>query len=307
VSGSLSVLPAYRRAVAWIAGIVLVLAIIFIFEPLIIVRAGYRGVLLNFGAVEHQSLQPGLHVITPVVQSIVQMDARIQKNEAVEEAASHDLQDVHTTVATNWRIDPDAAPQLYQSIGTIEQILDRLIAPAVANTVKAVTAHFDAEQLITRRDQVAEQTLTNLRRYLEPYHVSVEAVNITNFAFSPDFARAIEAKQVAQQRAQQAQYELEQKKVSVQERVVEAEAAASAQVAQAKGQAQATIEQARGDAEATVLKANAQADANAKIGGSLNAAVLQWRALSTWDGKLPTFVGAGAPLPFVSLDGKQPP
>ena len=68
---------------------------------------------------------------------------------------------VSLTVATNWAIDPESAPQLYQSIGTIELIFDRLIAPAIANTVKAVTAHFDAEELITKRDQVAEQTLAN--------------------------------------------------------------------------------------------------------------------------------------------------
>jgi regulator of protease activity HflC (stomatin/prohibitin superfamily) len=251
-------------------------------------------VLLNFGAVQPQALQPGLHVITPFMQSVVQMDVRLQKTQAVEEAASRDLQDVHTTVATNWSIGPEAAPQLYQTIGTIEQILDRLIAPAVANTIKAVTARFDAEELITKRDQVADQTLTGLRRYLEPYHVSVEAMNIINFAFSPDFARAIEQKQVAQQRALQASYELEQKKVSAQERVVEAEAAANAQIAQA-----------RGEAQATVLKAQAQADANTQIAKSLGPEILRWRAVSTWDGKLPSFLGASTPVPFLSLDGQE--
>jgi regulator of protease activity HflC (stomatin/prohibitin superfamily) len=287
--------PGVRRAIAWGAGIVLALIIVLMFEPLVIVRAGYRGVLLHFGAVEPQSLQPGLHVITPIVQSIVQMDTRIQKTEGTAEAASRDLQDVHTTVAINWSIEPDAAPQLYQTIGTIEQILERVIEPAVANTIKAVTAHFDAEQLITQRDAVAAQAFTALRQYLELYHVNVAAVNLTNFSFSPQFSQAIEQKQVAQQRAQQASYELEQKKVSAQERVVEAEAAANAQIAQAKGEAQATI-----------LKADAQAEANAKLAASLSPAVLQWRALGSWDGKLPTFVGGGTPLPFVSLDGKAP-
>jgi regulator of protease activity HflC (stomatin/prohibitin superfamily) len=284
-----------RTTIAWAAAAVLVLMAVVLFEPLIIVSAGYRGVLLNFGAVEQQSLHPGLHVITPIVQSIVQMDTRLQKAEATESAASHDLQDVHTTVATNWSIDPDAAPQLYQTIGTIPQILDRLVTPAIANTVKAVTAHFDAEELITKRDQVAEQALSALRRYLEPLHINVEAVNITNFSFSADFSRAIEQKQVAQQRAQQAQYELEQKRVAVQERVVEAEAAANAQIAQAGGEAQATV-----------LKAAAQADANTQIGKSLNPAILQWRAMSTWDGKMPNYWSTTAPLPFVSLNGMQP-
>jgi len=280
-----------RRTIGWSAAAVVVLILVWLFEPFIIVGAGYRGVLLNFGAVQQQSLQPGLHVVTPIVQSIVRMDTRIQLTQTVEDAASHDLQDVHTTLATNWSIDPEAAPQLYQTIGTIEQILGRLIAPAVANTIKAVTARFDAEQLITQRDQVAEQVLTNLRRYLEPYHLSVAAVNIINFAFSPDFSHAIEQKQVAQQRALQASYELEQKKVSAQERVVEAEAAANAQIAQA-----------RGEAQSIVLKAQAQADANTQIAKSLSPDILRWRAVSTWDGKLPSFLGASAPVPFIGVD-----
>lgn len=138
------VLPS-PRTIAWIAAAVVISIAVVLFEPFVIIRAGYRGVLLNFGAVQQQSLQPGLHVVTPIVQSIVQIDSRIQKNEATEHAASHDLQDVHTTIATNWSIDPEAAPQPYQTIGTIEQIFDRLVAPAVANTIKAVTARFDAE------------------------------------------------------------------------------------------------------------------------------------------------------------------
>jgi regulator of protease activity HflC (stomatin/prohibitin superfamily) len=274
-----------RRLTAWIAAAIVVIVAVVMFEPFVIVRAGYRGVLLNFGAVQQQSLQPGLHVVTPIVQSIVQIDSRIQKNEATEHAASHDLQDVHTTIATNWSIDPEAAPQLYQTIGTIAQIVDRLVA---------VTARFDAEELITKRDQVADQALAGLRRYLEPYHIVVAAVNITNFAFSPDFSKAIEQKQVAQQRALQAQYELDQKRVSAQERVVEAEAAANAQIAQA-----------RGEAQSIVLKAQAQADANAQIAKSLGPDILRWRAVSTWDGKLPSFIGASTPMPFIGVDGKQ--
>ena len=279
-----------NRTIGWAAAVVVILVLIALFEPFIIVGAGYRGVLLNFGAVQQQSLQPGLHVVTPIVQSIVQMDTRIQLTQTVEDAASHDLQDVHTTAATNWSIDPDAAPQLYQTIGTIEQILGRLIAPAVANTIKAVTARFDAEELITKRDQVAEQVLAALRRYLEPYHINVAAVNIINFAFSPDFSHAIEQKQVAQQRALQAQYELDQKRVSAQERVVEAEAAANAQIAQA-----------RGEAQSIVIKAQAQADANTQIAKSLGPDILRWRAVSTWDGKLPSVLGASTPVPFVSV------
>jgi regulator of protease activity HflC (stomatin/prohibitin superfamily) len=77
--------------------------------------------------------------------------------------------------------------------------------------------------------------------------------------------------------------------------VVEAEAAANAQIAQACGEAQAIV-----------MRAQAQADANAQISKSLTPEILRWRAVSTWDGKLPAFVGTNAPLPFISMDSKSP-
>ena len=240
-----------------------------------------------------EPLAPSLHLITPIVQSVVEMDTRVQLHQDTEEAASHDLQDVHASVATNWRIKEEAAPHLYQTIGPVRQILDRLIVPAIANTIKAVTAHFDAEELITKRDQVADQALTVLRAYLAPYDVQVEAINITNFSFSPDFSQAIERKQVAQQQALQAEYELQQKRVSAQQQVVEAQAAA------------ARVEQARGEAQAIILNADAQAKANTEIAKSFDPAIIQWRAIQSWV-KMPTFLGTSAPLPFLNLGPASP-
>ena len=133
---------------AWLAGAIALIVVAFFLEPFVVVPAGSRGVLLDFGAVQPEPLAPGLHLITPIVQSVVEMDTRVQLHQDTEEAASHDLQDVHASVATNWRIKEEAAPHLYQTIGPVRQILDRLIVPAIANTIKAVTAHFDAEELI---------------------------------------------------------------------------------------------------------------------------------------------------------------
>lgn len=279
---------------AWLAGAIALIVVAFFLEPFVVVPAGSRGVLLDFGAVQPEPLAPGLHLITPIVQSVVEMDTRVQLHQDTEEAASHDLQDVHASVATNWRIKEEAAPHLYQTIGPVRQILDRLIVPAIANTIKAVTAHFDAEELITKRDQVADQALTVLRAYLAPYDVQVEAINITNFSFSPDFSQAIERKQVAQQQALQAEYELQQKRVSAQQQVVEAQAAA------------ARVEQARGEAQAIILNADAQAKANTEIAKSFDPAIIQWRAIQSWDGKMPTFLGTSAPLPFLNLGPASP-
>ena len=80
---------------AWLAGAIALIVVAFFLEPFVVVPAGSRGVLLDFGAVQPEPLAPGLHLITPIVQSVVEMDTRVQLHQDTEEAASHDLQDVH--------------------------------------------------------------------------------------------------------------------------------------------------------------------------------------------------------------------
>jgi regulator of protease activity HflC (stomatin/prohibitin superfamily) len=123
---------------------------------------------------------------------------------------------------------------------------------------------------------------------LAPYHLTVEAVNVSNFAFSDAYSQAIEQKQVSQQQALQAQYTLQQTQISAQQQVVQAKAQADAAVATATGQAQALL-----------LTATAQAKANAMIAASLTPPLLQQKALDKWDGSLPHYLTAGAPLPFI--------
>ncbi|MHB8742119.1 MAG: prohibitin family protein [Sulfuricaulis sp.] len=193
------------------------------------VGPGERGVLMTFGAIHKDVLAPGLHLKLPIAQSVQHMDVRIQKAEARYTAASHDLQDVSTTAAVNWSIDPPDAGQVFQQIGSESVLVTKLIEPIVANAVKAVTAQYDVEDLIEKRNVIRQQIDDQVRQALAPYEIKVQGVNITDFKFSPQFEQAIELKQVAQQRAQQAQYELQRIKVEAQQKIAEAEGQAQAQ------------------------------------------------------------------------------
>ena len=252
----------------------------FLLDPVRIVGPGSRGILMNFSSVQPGVLSPGLHMVVPVMQSVVQMDVQVQNYQNKEEAASRDLQTVHTEVATNYHIEPDDAAWVYQHIGTLPQVEARVIAPAISNAVKAATAHYDAADLIVQRDKVALEIDTLLRKALEPYRVVIDAVNITDFQFSQQFTAAIEAKQVAQQQAQQAAFTLAKVRVDAQQQVLQAQAHATAQVAAAEGQAKA----------------------NTMVTATLSASILQQLAIQRWNGVLPTYLGAGAPMPFLNTD-----
>lgn len=249
-------------------GIAGLIVLILLFGTFFTIPAGYCGVLTTFGAASPNVLGPGLHFKLPIVQGVVRMNVQVQKNQLTEHAASLDLQDVETTVATNWNIDDSDASWIYQKIGMEEALNDRIIQPVVSNAVKAVVAHYNAEELVTKRDQVRTQIEDLIRNNLKPYHVNVDVsgVSITDFQFSTDYASAIEQKQVAQQRAQQAEYELQQAKVE-----------AERQVAQAQG----------------------QAEAQKLLQQTLTPQLIQQQAIEKWDGHLPNVVSGNGVLPMI--------
>lgn len=244
---------------------VAVLVLLLLWSSFVTIGPGERGVLMTFGAVQHGVLAPGLHMKIPLVQTVKRMNVQIQKSQTQETAASRDLQDVTSEVAVNWAINPLDAEWVYERLGDESQLADKVIAPIVSNAVKAVAAHYDAEQLVEKRDQVRDEIQQQIVVALTQYKVQVQGVNITNFQFSQDYSHAIEQKQVAQQRAQQAEYDLARVKVQAQQ-----------EVAQAEGQAQA----------------------QKLLQSTLTPQIIQLKAVEKWNGVLPQVTGNGA-VPFI--------
>ncbi len=242
------------------------LLLLFLFGSVFTIGPGQRGVLMTWGAVQPGVLQPGLHFKAPFMQRVVKMSVRIQKSQAPETAASKDLQDVETTTAVNWNLQPQDAEWIYEHVGTEKSLVQRVIDPAISNAVKAVTAHYNAENLIVERDAVRTAIEQQIRSALRPYRVVVDSVNITNFSFSPQYSQAIEQKQVAQQKALQATYELQK---------------------------------ARVDAQQVVVRAQAQSQAQALLQKTITPEVIQLKAIRKWNGKLPKVVGSSGVLPIV--------
>ena len=179
-----------------IAGIIILILIFF--RPWVQVGPGQRGVVLNFGAVQQQVLEEGLHLRIPVMQEIVPMDVKIQKAETDAAAASADLQDVSSRIALNYHVVPDKANIVYQQIGV--QFKERIIDPAIQEVVKAVTAKYTAEELITKRPAVSEAMRMALMDRLIANNIAVDAFSIIIFSFSKVFTEAIEARRYVAQR-----------------------------------------------------------------------------------------------------------
>jgi regulator of protease activity HflC (stomatin/prohibitin superfamily) len=270
-----------RIAIPAIVGVIIVA--ILIVSGVKIVDAGNRGVLLNFGAVDvSRSLDEGIHFVVPVRDDVVQMEVRTQKITEDTISASQDLQDVSTQVALNYHLDPDNAQVVYRQLGI--DYANRVIVPAIQESVKQVTARFNAEELITQRESVKTEIEQQIRARLAAYNIIVDTISITEFQFSPEFVRAVEAKVAAQQRALQAQNELRRIEIEAQQ----AEA-------RAVGEQQANIARAEGVRQANVLQAQGEAQAITTIDEQLrqSPSYLEWLKSQKWDGQLPLVVGGG--------------
>lgn len=243
-----------------------VILIILMLNPFVIVNAGERGVLLQFGSLQGV-LEPGMHLRMPIVQNVITMDVKIQKEQIEANAASKDLQSIHATVALNYNIDPASVGKLYQEVG--EDYKNRIIDPTIQESVKAATAKYTAEELITKRESVKDEIKNNLSERLKSTHIVVDDFSIVNFDFSDEFNRAIESKQTAVQQALKAENDL---------RRIEIEA-------------KQQIEKAKADAESIRIQGAALKE---------NNGLVELKAVEKWNGVLPTYM-MGNSVPFLNL------
>ena len=260
-----------------------VLIIVVLFESVVVVQAGHRGVVLYVGAVEPRVLGEGLHFITPFAEQVIQMEVRTLKFQANATAASNDLQEVQTTIALNYHLSPGQTNIIYQQLGA--DYADRIIAPTIQESVKASVAKFNAEELITKRALAKALIAQTIGNTLSTRDIVVETVFITDFKFSPAFANQIEAKVVAFQKYLTEQNNLLAVKVIANQTVVQAQAAARANVAKATGESQAI------QIITSQLRQSPQ--------------YLQWLSINRWNGQMPFALGGGsnggAAVPFFQL------
>lgn len=273
-----------------------VVGLILLFGVFTTVPAGNVGVPVTFGEVGSGSWDPGLHLKFPFITSVVTMPTRLLKHSVSAPAASKDLQIVTAEVTVPFSLHGTSAPSVYQALGSVEAFQASIIDPGVMESVKAVTAQFTAEELVTRREAVKVKIETQVKQYVAtalagrrlPGAIEIGEVAITHFDFSPDFNNSIEQKVKAEQDALRAENEKKQK-------VTQAEAERDSAKARADGEAYSIEVRSKAEAAAIQRKADAL---------RANQNLVQLNAVDKWDGKLPEYMSGQAPLPFLTVGGK---
>ncbi|MEG4441161.1 prohibitin family protein [Microcoleus sp. AT9_B5] len=250
-----------------IAGIILVSVLLLGLNSFVVINPGEAGVVSVLGKATDGALLEGFHLRPPLISKVDVYDVTVQKFEVPAQSATKDLQDLNASFAINFRLDAERIVEIRRTQGTLDNIVSKIIAPQTQEAFKTAAALRTAEQSITQRSELKRDFDTALKERLSKYDVIVLDTSVVNIRFSTDFAKAVEEKQVAEQRAQRAVYVAQE----------------------AEQQAQADINRAQGRAEAQRLLA----ETLKAQGGNL---VLQKEAIEAWR-------SGGAQMPKVLVMG----
>jgi regulator of protease activity HflC (stomatin/prohibitin superfamily) len=268
------------RRLLFLGSIGVVLVLVGLASPFVEVPAGSVGVVTNFGQVQPGTLQPGLHVVMPIVQQVVNVDTRVQPHQFQEiDAASAEYQTVKLTGTMNYHVDGQYASDLYQRVGT--DFASKVIDPAFNDFIKQVVPGYPVDQILAKREEIRTLAKQQLAETLAQYHIIVDDIYIANISFSDSFQQAIEQKQVAQQQVQTEQQILEQKRIQAQQVVVAAQGAADAAVVGAKG----------------------QAESNRQLAASLSDQILQYQYIQRLTDKIQVMLVPGGQGFLLDLNG----
>ncbi|MGB3402754.1 MAG: prohibitin family protein [Microcoleaceae cyanobacterium] len=233
----------------------------------IIINPGQAGVLSILGKAQPGALLEGIHFKPPLVSAVDVYDVTVQKFEVPAQSSTKDLQELSASFAINFRLDPVQVVQIRREQGTLQNVVSKVIAPQTQESFKVAAAKRTIEEAVTKRIELKADFDAALEQRLQKYGIIVLDTSVIDLAFSPEFARAVEEKQIAEQRSRRAIYVAQE----------------------AEQQAQADINRAQGKAEAQRLLA----ETLKAQGGEL---VLQKEAIEAWK-------SGGAQMPRVLVMG----
>lgn len=233
-----------------IYGVIALFLVVTILCSFQTIKSGEVGLKVRFGKIVNTQLNEGFNLKIPYVEQIVKVNIKVQKIELSTESSSKDLQTIETTLAVNYRINSDKATHLYRTVGNNYE--STILEPAIKESIKATIAKYTAAEVITERANVSKNCMEDLQSKVDKYGTTIDNFNITNLSFSEEYSKAIEDKQVAEQK----------------------------------------LEKAKLDAESKIVEAEATKKANDLLKQSLTDNLIAKEFINKWDGKLPsTYAG----------------
>lgn len=292
-----------------VIGAILLLAF---FRPFVIINSGETGILVTLGKYDKQPLYPGFHLFLPLIQKVIVVDSKIRIiNYTVDDAASSvdkrgvakmppiQVLDsrglpVEVELTIQYSLASEKAADAIATLGLNWE--EKTIHPNIRDVVRSVIGNFKAEELPTKRDEIAAHITQNMQKAIEKIKgqpITVNSIQLRNIALPDKVKEQIERVQIANQEAERAKYEVER----------------------AKQEAQKAAEIAKGNAEAKIIEAKGQAQANELIGKSLTSNLVKMKQIEAQakfndalkeNKDVKVFLTPNGAMPSIWMDMKEP-
>ena len=257
--------------VAVIAGVVLST----VSAGLVFIQPQERGVVISATAPDgyrRDVLEPGLRWVIPYAEnvkiysiskstytmSIAHAEGDVQGDDSIA-ARTSDGQEVYIDASIIFSLDP--ADVLDVHITWQDRYVDGLVRPTVRGVIRDAVSQFRVNEVYsTQRDELKAQIDTDLAQALDDNGLILSDFVLRNITFTQEYAASIEQKQIAEQRAQEAEYIVEQRRQEAEQARQVAEGSRDAAIIEAEGRAQSVVIEAKAEAEALQLIADVLAE-----------------------------------------------
>lgn len=247
--------------------VVAIAVVILLSSSFYTIKSTERGILSTFGRISENTIEDGLHMKIPFIQSVKKINIQQKKFDGHENSYTKDVQTSEVEYTINYDLVRANVNKLYRNVGM--DYHNRIVVPFIRSAMKESFGNFAATEIVENRDAVRREIENTLRHTLDSNYFMNIQFQLVDIDFDDQFENAIKEKQVAEQEA------LKAKNVTI----------------QVEEKAKQTKIAAEAEAEAMRIKANAL---------ERNPKLVSYEAVQKWDGKMPQYM-LGNSVPFIDL------
>jgi regulator of protease activity HflC (stomatin/prohibitin superfamily) len=245
---------AQRLALAAILPILVALSIT-------VVPDGFAGIRVSqLSGVRPATLYPGVHLLTPLIDSVVLYDTREQVYSTAASPGSKSSAEVLTVqareglnlglaVTVRYRLDPSRLAGIHQNLP--QPVSEQVVGPVVSSIYRQLAPNYVTREIFAvKREELRTQAADAIKTRLATDGIVVREVLLRDIQLPPDYAKGLEGLLLKEQENEQLGTEQEIKAKEVKIAELEADAQKAREIKQAEAQAQVRVLQAKAESDA---------------------------------------------------------